>query len=67
MKGIAQTLASIMHRQTAILLQLCTGHCLLNLYLHQFKKIEALTCTACNQADKMIKHYLLYCSVHERQ
>ncbi|KNZ72219.1 hypothetical protein J132_04221, partial [Termitomyces sp. J132] len=52
--------------QALILMQLWTGHCPLNHYLHRFKKVETLTCTACHQAEQTVEHYLLHCSTHER-
>ncbi|KNZ78050.1 hypothetical protein J132_02342 [Termitomyces sp. J132] len=67
MKTITQTLASILRRQALSLMQLRTGHCPLNHYLHWFKKSDMPTCPACHQADEMVKHFLLHCSAHARQ
>ena len=44
--------------QASVLMQLCTGHILLNYFLHKINKAESPVCPACQLADETVHHYL---------
>jgi hypothetical protein len=53
------------HRsQTAMLVQLQTGHCGLNHYLAQFNKIESPECVKCGYEWETVEHFLLECPAY---
>ena len=53
-------------KNIATIARLRTGHCSLNHYLHRFNIIEDPTC-ACGDAQETVTHFLLVCSLHERE
>ena len=53
-------------QQLARLVQLRTGHCSLNQYLHRFHIIDDPTCTfGCT--IETVSHYLIHCENYERE
>ncbi|KAF8595484.1 hypothetical protein BDV93DRAFT_393603, partial [Ceratobasidium sp. AG-I] len=47
------------------LIQLRSGHILLNAYLRCFQKSETATCPTCHERAEMVVHYLMHCPAHE--
>ncbi|KAJ6615796.1 hypothetical protein B0H10DRAFT_1712694, partial [Mycena sp. CBHHK59/15] len=47
------------------ILQLCTGHCILNKHLHRIKKSDTPLCPCCHQREEMVQHHLLECPAHQ--
>jgi hypothetical protein len=45
----------------ATLIQLRTGHCVLNNYLFRFKKVDSAECPQCGHANETVEHFLLEC------
>ncbi len=54
-------------RQVSILIQLRTGHILLQAYLHRFKLSDTPICTTCRNEPETVTHYLLYCPSYTTQ
>ena len=46
------------------LYQLQTGHFLLNIYLHRFKRADSTSCPACGYHNKTPHHFLLDCPAY---
>jgi len=57
---------AVMH-QAALLMQLRSGHILLQKHLHRIGKAGSATCPACLSDDKSIHHYLLMCPAYAAQ
>ncbi|KAF7357192.1 RNA-directed DNA polymerase from transposon X-element [Mycena sanguinolenta] len=47
-----------------ILVQLRTGHTILNKHLHRINRADSPICPCCKRADETIIHYLLHCPAH---
>jgi len=54
----------LLRKLTSILLQLRMGHVPLAKHLHCIRKVDSLTCPACQQAKETIQHFLLHCPAH---
>ena len=54
-------LAGFSRVQTSTLVQLRTGHILLNLYLHRILKSDSPTCGYCKEGEELVHHYLIDC------
>ena len=54
--------------QVSILMQLHTGHILLNCFLHKISRADSPVCPSCRLTDETVHHYLLDCLgyVHEQ-
>ena len=50
--------------QASMLMQLRTGHVLLNWFLHCIGKAESPTCPGCMSAGELVHHFLFECLVH---
>ena len=50
--------------QSAVLVQLRTGHIALNHHLHRIGKADAPTCPCCMRADETVQHFLFHCPAH---
>lgn len=50
--------------QTSVPTQLRTNHFPTQSYLHRIKKADSPTCTACNEADEDINHFLFICPAY---
>ncbi|KAG0145405.1 hypothetical protein CROQUDRAFT_658714, partial [Cronartium quercuum f. sp. fusiforme G11] len=59
-KEIADAFNRLEKGQAAAIFQLQTGHCPLNAYLHQFKRLTTKYCRGCG-VPEMVAHFLLYC------
>ncbi|OSC99794.1 hypothetical protein PYCCODRAFT_1372324, partial [Trametes coccinea BRFM310] len=46
------------------LIQLCTGHSLLNRHLHRIGRADSPLCPSCRAAPKTVAHFLLQCPSH---
>ena len=51
-------------RHASLLFQLRCGHVPLNKYLHRIKRVDSPTCSACNQYEETISHFLLHCPAY---
>jgi len=51
----------------ALLVQLRTGHVLLQAYLCKIGKAESPICPKCHKADKMVSHFLTACAAFNAQ
>ena len=57
----------IRNRESAsTLVQLRTGHCRLNKYLHRIRKKDSAMCE-CEQGEETVEHYLLECPKYREQ
>jgi ribonuclease HI len=50
--------------QSAILVQLRTGHIALNKHLNRIGKADSPVCPCCMRDDKTVHHFLLHCPAH---
>ena len=57
---------SLPRKNTSLLIQLRTGHALLNQHLFNMKLADTPICPACQDAHEKVHHYLLSCPVYER-
>jgi ribonuclease HI len=57
---------SLTRKQGATLVQLRTGHCRLNQYLHRFKIIDDPNCE-CGHGIETVEHFLLHYHIHEKE
>ena len=48
--------------QASLIIQLRTGHVLLNAYLHRISKLDQPLCHLCERGDKTVHHYLFDCT-----
>ena len=55
------------HGHTSLLVQLWTGHIVLNKHLLIIGKATTPMCTACEWADETIHHYLYWCRGYHQQ
>src|SRR5882724_5273091 len=53
--------------QASLLIQLRTGHILLQKYLHKIGKVNSPTCPACCIHNETVHHYLLTCPAYRAQ
>jgi hypothetical protein len=53
--------SKLMHKDSSILTQLCTGHIPLNGYLYKFKRVDNPRCPACGAAVETVQHFLFTC------
>lgn len=51
--------------QTSLLMQLRTGHAPLNKHLSRIGKAESPLCSACNEKDETVWHFILECEAYE--
>ena len=65
--AFAKLISKLMRRHTSLLVQLHTGHIVLNKHLSKIGKATTPTCTACGQADETVHHYLHRCRAYNRQ
>ena len=49
------------------LIQMRTGHVLLQEYLHRIGKVNLPLCPGCHKADEMVHHYLTMCKSYNTQ
>jgi hypothetical protein len=54
-------------RQHVQLARLRTGHCSLNQYLHRFGIEESPLCPCGNGAKETVEHYLLHCTLYDKE
>lgn len=66
MKMAVRMADALPRRHAALLIQLCTGHCPLNQYLHRFGRRESPLCGACQEAPETVEHFLIECRAHDR-
>ena len=54
--------------QVSLIIQLRTGHVLLNAYLHRISKMDQPLCQLCERGNKTVHHYLFDCTAwaHKR-
>ena len=50
--------------QSAVLVQLRTGHLALNQHLYRIGKVDTPVCPCCQQEDETVYHFLLWCLAH---
>ncbi|KAF8518135.1 hypothetical protein BU17DRAFT_31426, partial [Hysterangium stoloniferum] len=50
-RHIFNTLASLSHRASSILVQLCTGHITLKVFLHKIRATDSTLCTKCKAPE----------------
>ena len=62
--AFAKLTRKLMRRHTSLLVQLCTGHIVLNKHLSKIGKAITPTCTACRQVDETVHHYLYQCGAY---
>lgn len=62
---ILTTLADLPRKHASLLVQLRTGHCPLNAYLHRIQKADSPICAYCGNAPETVHHYLLECRAHD--
>ncbi|KAG1765895.1 hypothetical protein EDD22DRAFT_774520, partial [Suillus occidentalis] len=48
------------------LIQLCTGHILLNKHLHRISKSPSPLCPSCKKQEESVHHFLLSCPTYAR-
>jgi len=59
LKWVPQTMDGLSRAQNSIIIQLRSGHIVLNSYLHRITKINLPKCLSCKQANKLVHHFLL--------
>jgi hypothetical protein len=57
----AMMAASLPRRQSALLVQLRSGHAPIQKHLHRIKKAATATCPGCGETEETVLHYLLHC------
>jgi hypothetical protein len=63
----ATTAASLPRRQSALLVQLRSGHVPVQKHLHRIKKAATATCPGCGTTEETVMHYLLHCRKYNEQ
>ena len=55
-------IAKLSRAQSSLIIQLHSGHILLNTYLHRISKRDSPICTHCKDSDKTIHHFPFNCT-----
>ena len=53
--------------QSSLIMQLRSGHVLLNAYAYRISKLDQPTCTPCKSSEEMVHHYLFNCKVWKQE
>jgi hypothetical protein len=56
---------SLPHKNSSLLIQLCTGHAPLNRHLFNMKLTDSPLCPVCKDAYETVHHFLLACPIYE--
>ena len=59
--------SGLARRHASLLVQLRTGHIVLQKHMHRIGKADSPTCPACRGADESVHQFLFYCPKYKEQ